>query len=218
MSKQKQSLKSGEKILFGIVAVFIGLAVIGYAALETYRMSRTEPMFVNKTHYDFTEEGHLGSRLFREARCTACHRALRNGTNMGLSLDGVGSLRSLDWLIAFLADPETTYGAKTFDHGPAPKEAAYVAQLPEKDRHAIAVFISQLKSDQGSSSAPMPPEGRSDFIDSMVGAWAPAEWKGRYKDVRTKDSDAESEQKQAPESVEPNSQQGNTSQELNSEQ
>ena len=189
MSKAKQALKSGEKILFGIVAVFIGLAVIAYAALEMYRMTRTEPMFVNKTHYNFSEQGHLGSKLFREARCTACHRALRNGTNMGLSLDGVGSLRTLDWLVAFLEKPEETYGAKTFDHGPSPKEASYVAELPEKDRYAIAVFISELKAEQGSSSAPMPPEGRSDFIDNMVGAWAPAEWKERYKDVRTKQSD-----------------------------
>ena len=106
---------------------------------------------------------------------------------MGLSLDGVGSYRTLDWLIAFLANPVETYGAKTFDHGPAPMEASYVAKLPEKDRRAIAVFISQLKADQGSSSAPMPPEGRSPFIDSMVGAWAPESWKEKYQDIREKD-------------------------------
>jgi hypothetical protein len=192
MAKKKQALKSGEKILFGVVGVFVLLAVIGYIALEAYRLNRPDPLFEVKTHYDFTEEGHLGSRLFREARCTACHRALRNGTNMGLSLDGVGSLRSLDWLVAFLSDPEATYGAKTFDHGPAPKEAAYVAELPEKDRYAIAVFISQLKAEQGSSSAPMPPEGRSEFIDSMVGAWAPSGWKDKYTDIRDKQPAQES--------------------------
>jgi hypothetical protein len=188
MSKEKQPLKSGEKILFGIVAVFIGLAVIAYAALETYRMSRDTPLFENKTSYVFTEEGHRGSKIFRESRCTACHRALRNGTNMGLSLDGVGSVRTLDWLVAFLAEPEKMYGAKTFDHGPKPKEAAYVARMSEADRHAMAVFISELKSEQGSSSAGMPPEGRSAFIDNMVGAWAPADWKERFQDVRTKDA------------------------------
>lgn len=214
MSNKKQSLKSGEKILFGIVAVFIGLAVVGYAALETYRMSRTEPMFKNTTHYDFTDEGQLGSRIFRESGCTACHRALRNGTNMGLSLDGVGSLRSLDWLVAFLADPEATYGSKTLDHGPSPKEAAYVMQMPEKDRHAIAVFISQLKSDQGSSSAPMPPEGRSDFIDKMVGAWAPADWKDRFTDVRTKSPEKSSDSPASD--TQPQSQ--SKPQEMNSEQ
>ncbi len=186
MAKEKQPLKSGEKILFGIIGVFILLASIAYIALETYRLSRPEPLFKATTSYDFTEEGLLGSRLFREQRCTSCHRAMRNGTSMGLSLDGVGSLRTLEWLDAFLTDPEKTYGAKTFDHGPAPKEAAYVARLPDKERHAIAVFISQLKAEQGSVTAAMPPEGRSEFIDSMVGSWAPKEWKEKYTDIRDK--------------------------------
>jgi len=205
MSKKKQPLKSGEKILFGIVAVFIGLAVIAYAALEIYRMSRTEPLFENKTHYSFSEAGHTGSRLFRKSRCTACHRALRNGTNMGLSLDGVGSVRTLDWLVAFLEDPEAIYGARTFDHGPKPKEAAYVAQMSKEDRYAIAVFISELKAEQGSSSAAMPPKGRSDFIDNMVGAWAPADWKERFQDIRTKQVPQDASQAESPPA--PNAQQ-----------
>lgn len=186
MTKKKQVLKSGEKILFSITGVFILLATIGYVALEVYRMNQPEPLFEAKTRYNFSEAGHQGSQLFRESRCTACHRALRNGTNMGLSLDGVGSLRTLDWLVSFLADPEKVYGAKTLDHGPAPKEAAYVAQLPEQERYAIAVFISELKADQGSSSAPMPPEGRSEFIDSMVKMWAPPHWSEKYDDIRDK--------------------------------
>jgi len=176
------------------VGVFIVLAAIGYVVLETYRHNATKPIFEVKTHYDFTEEGKRGSVLFRTSGCTSCHRALRNGTNMGLSLDGVGSARSLDWLVSFLADPENTYEAVTIDHGPHPKEAAFVAELPEADRHAIAVFISQLKADQGSSSAPMPPEGRSEFIDSMVGTFAPEGWKGKYKDIREQDSAAQSKE------------------------
>lgn len=186
MTKKKQVLKSGEKILFSIAGVFILLATISYVGLEVYRLNKPEPLFEVKTHYDFTETGLEGSQLFRENGCTACHRALRNGTNMGLSLDGVGSLRTLDWLVSFLADPEKVYGAKTLDHGPAPKEAAYVSRMSEQDRYAIAVFISELKSEQGSSSAPMPPEGRSEFIDSMVGAWAPKEWREKYTDIREK--------------------------------
>ncbi len=219
MSNKKQPLKSGEKILFGIVAVFISFAVIGYAALETYRLTRDTPLFENKTHYVFTEEGLKGSRLFRESRCTACHRALRNGTNMGLSLDGVGSLRSLDWLVAFLADPETTYSYRTVDHGPRPKEAAYVARMSEQDRYSIAVFISQLRSEQGSSSAPMPPEGRSDFIDNMVKMWAPADWSERFTDIRTKKFvGPESSGALQSDAQEADTQETNKSQEPNSEQ
>lgn len=190
MPKKKQPMKSGEKILFLTVAVFIVLAVIAYIALETYRLTSDKPIFETKTSFIFSEQGKRGSQLFREARCTSCHRALRNGTNMGLSLDGVGSYRTLDWLVRFLADPEAVYGSPTLDHGPAPKEAAYVAELPEADRYAIAVFISELKAEQGSVSAPMPPEGRSQFVDDMVKMWAPKHWDEKYTDIRENDQKA----------------------------
>lgn len=188
MSSNKRSLKTGEKVLFGIAGVFILLAVIAYIILETYRLSSDTPIFETKTSFDFSEQGAVGSALFREARCTSCHRALRNGTNMGLSLDGVGSLRTVDWLYNFLKSPEKTYGAPTIDHGAAPKEAAYVSELPDENLRAMAQFISELKAEQGSASAPVPPEGRSEFIDNMVKTWAPKEWKEKYSDVREKQS------------------------------
>ena len=188
MDSKKQFLKTGEKVLFGIAGVFIILAVIAYIMLESYRMTSDKPIFESKTSFDFSEQGSVGSALFRQSRCTSCHRALRNGTNMGLSLDGVGSLRTYDWLYSFLKNPEQTYGAATIDHGAAPKEAAYVAQLPDENLQAIAKFISELKAEQGSASAPMPPDGRSEFIDNMVKTWAPEEWKEKYSDVREKNT------------------------------
>lgn len=183
----KQSLKQGEKILFGIAIVFIIAAVIGYVVMEAYRARSDKPVFASKTHFNLSPAGQRGSVSFRKSRCTSCHRALRNGTNMGLSLDGVGSRRSREWLYNFLRDPEATYASPTVDHGYPPKEAAYVASLPDHDLQDIAVFISELKADQGSASAPQPPEGRSEFIDSMVGTFAPERWKDKYQDVREKD-------------------------------
>lgn len=186
MTKQKK-LKTGEKVMFGFAAIFVLLAVIAYVILESIRLSSDEPMFETKTHYQFSEEGHRGSELFRTSRCTSCHRALRNGTNMGLSLDGLGSARSREWILAFLLNPEANYGAPTVDHGLGSKEAAYVAKLPKENLHAIAEFLSSLKSDQGSSTSPLPPEGRSEFIDGMVKMWAPEGWDDKYTDIREKD-------------------------------
>lgn len=186
MSK-KQALKKGEKILFGVFGAFFVLAVIGYIALETVRFNSDKPMYANSTHFNLSEVGLRGSKIFREARCTSCHRAMRNGTNMGLSLDGVGSRRTLNWLNAFFLNPEETYKIQTVDHGLPPKEAAYVTNLPISDRQAIAVFLSELRSDQGSPSAQRPPEGRSAFVDNMVEMWAPESWKEKYTDIRTKD-------------------------------
>jgi len=185
----KGGLKTGEKILFGVVGALGLMAVISFVIMEDIRSKMDRPMFVNNTHFDFTPEGLKGSTLFRVKGCTDCHKAERNGTNMGLDLDGEGSRRSLQFLLDFLKNPEPMYasvtnGARTVDHGPD-KAAAYVAQLPDSDRHALAVFISELRATQGSADAPLPPAGRSSFIDSMVKEWAPNWWKADHKDVRT---------------------------------
>ena len=44
---------------------------------------------------------------------------MRNGTNKGVNLDGIGSQRSMDYLVAFLHRPETTYETQTMEQAPA---------------------------------------------------------------------------------------------------
>ncbi len=176
-------LRLGEKVLFGIAAAFLVFAVLSFIAMEIYRVHSGKKMYAVTSHYDFTPEGLKGSERFRDLGCTSCHRAVRNGTNNGVNLDGIGSRRTLDYLIAFLHEPETTYGTQTLDHG-ADKGAAYVARLPDQDLHSIAVFLSELKATQGSPDARLPSEGRSGFIDEMVKIWAPSSWKSQYHDVR----------------------------------
>lgn len=176
-------LKRGEKILFGVVALIGVFAIASFVIMEVVRAHMDKPMYASATHFDFSEEGLRGSSIFRYKGCTACHRAVRNGTNMGLDLDGIGSKRSLEYLVNFLKNPEATYGTRTVDHGPG-KAAAKVAELPESDRHALAVFLSELRATQGSPDARLPPEGKSGFIDEMVREWAPDGWKSGRKDVR----------------------------------
>jgi hypothetical protein len=183
------SIKTGEKLLFGIFGVFMALAIISYVILEVIRTHSSKPMYTATSHYDFSPEGLKGSDYFRHANCTACHRALRNGTNMGLNLDGIGSRRTLDWIVNFLNHPEATYSVRTVDHGPG-KEAAFVAEIPQEKLQAIAVFLSELRADRGAATAEAPPEGRSEFIDNMVKMWAPSDWNSKYQDVRTKSHDA----------------------------
>ncbi len=180
-------LKRGEKILFGAVILLCVLAVISYVVMEIFRArseaSSGKQWYENTTQYNFSEEGLRGSSLFRYRGCTSCHRAVRNGTNMGLDLDGIGSKRSFQYLSNFLKDPEATYETRTVDHGPN-KAAQGVARLPEDERHALAVFLSELRAVQGSPAARLPPEGRSGFVDEMVKDLAPEDWKNTHKDVR----------------------------------
>jgi len=177
-------LKRGEKILFGIFALIGVFAVVSYVMLEIIRARMDKPMYPSHIHYDFSAEGLRGSTIFRTAKCTLCHRAIQNGTNAGVDLDGIGSKRTLLYLRNFLKNPEATSASKTIDHGASPKEAAYVAKMPEADLDAMAVFLSELRSDQGSSSARLPVAERSGFIDEMVRVWAPDNWKAEYKDIR----------------------------------
>jgi cytochrome c553 len=177
-------MKKGEKILFGVVALIVIIALGNFAVLEWLGFTSKKPIFTVVTHYDFSAEGLRGFELYRQSDCYSCHRAVGSGTNMGLNLDGIGSNHSVDYLYNFLKEPEKTYRAKTVGHGLSPKEADYVSALPDADLHALAVFLSQLKADQGSASAFEPPKGESSFIDAMLDMWVPDGWRNQFKDVR----------------------------------
>ncbi len=183
---KKQRLKTGEKLLFIVAGAFVILASIAFGIMQYMMATSDKPIFEQHTHFDLSEAGQKGSKIYRVNACSECHRAMSEGTNMGNSLDGIGSRRSLAWLERFLAEPEKVYGHKTMDHGVRPKQAYYVAELPVEDRRNLAVFLSELRSDQGSSSSPVPPKGESPFIDAMVKTWAPDEWKEKYTDIRDK--------------------------------
>jgi hypothetical protein len=180
-------LKTGEKVLFGALGLLVLVAVQNYIVIEWIRMSSNRPMYPIRTHYEFAGEGFRGSELFRSRNCTNCHKAVGNGTNMGLELDGIGSRHDLAYLESFLSDPVGTYaGGRTFDHAPE-KEAGYVMRLPADERRALAIFLSQLKSDRGAATAAAPPEGKSSFIDAMLDMWAPDSWRLLFTDVRKAD-------------------------------
>jgi cytochrome c553 len=192
MWQRLKRLRTGEMVIFGVVGLIFVVAVVNYAILGWVGHHSDKPIFPVRTHYEFSGEGFRGSELFRQNNCTLCHRAIGNGSNMSLNLDGIGSRHDLAYILAFLQNPEATYRSRTVDHGPAPKEAAYVAQLPEADLRAMAVFLSQLRTDRGGASAEQPPPGKSDFIDAMLDMWAPDGWRIMFNDVRSSDAKAAS--------------------------
>ena len=177
-------MKKGEKILFGVVAFLVIITVINFTVLETIRHQSDKPMYPILTHFVFSEDGKKGYALYQQAGCYTCHRAVGSGTSMGVSMDGLGSKHDVNYFYQFFKDPEKTYGAKTLDHGDKPKDAAYVKDLPDADLHLIAIFLSELKAESGSSSAFEPPPGDSSFIDAMIDTWAPDGWRTQFKDIR----------------------------------
>ena len=177
-------MKKGEKILFGIVALLVVITVINFTVLESIRRNSDKPLFPVLTHFVFSDEGMRGYKIYQQRDCYTCHRAVGSGTSMGVSLDGLGSKHDVDYFYGFLTKPEQFYGAKTMDHGAPPKDAAFVSALPDSELRSMAVFLSELKADQGSSSAFEPPKGDSSFINAMLDMWAPDGWRSQYKDIR----------------------------------
>lgn len=177
-------MKKGEKILFGIIGFLVVVTIINFTVLEAIRRHSEKPLFPILTHFVFTDEGMHGYQIYQQRDCYTCHRAVGSGTSMGVSLDGLGSKHDVDYFYNFLKKPESVYGAKTMDHGEPPKDAAYVSNLPDSDLRAMAVFLSELKADQGSSSSFEPPQGDSSFINAMLDMWAPDGWRAQYKDIR----------------------------------
>lgn len=177
-------MKKGEKILFGIVALLVVITVINFTVLESIRRHSEKPLFPVLTHFVFSDEGLRGYKIYQQRDCYTCHRAVGSGTSMGVSLDGLGSKHDVDYFYSFLKKPELVYGSKTMDHGARPKDAAYVSTLPDSELRTMAVFLSELKADQGSSSSFEPPKGDSSFIDAMLDMWTPDGWRSQYKDIR----------------------------------
>ncbi|MGA7596113.1 MAG: c-type cytochrome [Gallionella sp.] len=177
-------MKKGEKILFGVVAFLVVVTVINFTVLENVSHNSDKPLYPILTHYDFSPAGMRGYSIYEHDNCYDCHKAVGSGTSMGVTLDGLGSEHDVNYFYNFLKFPEKTYGARTLDHGAPPKDAAYVSSLPDSDLHDIAIFLSELKSDQGSSSSFEPPKGESSFIDTMVDMWTPAGWRSKYRDIR----------------------------------
>lgn len=177
-------MKLGEKILFWIVGLLVVITVINFTALQKASHSSDKPLYPILTHYDFTPAGLRGYTIYEHNNCYDCHKAVGSGTSMGVTLDGLGSKHDLNYFYNFLKYPEKTYGAETMSHGAPPKDAAYVSSLPDSDLHDMAVFVSELKADQGSSTAYEPPKGESSFIDTMLYMWTPEGWRSKYQDIR----------------------------------
>jgi hypothetical protein len=177
-------MKKGEKILFGFIAFLVLVTVVNFTVLESVRHNTDKPLFPILTHYDFSTEGLRGYGIYQQNNCYTCHHAVGSGTSMGVSLDGLGSKHDVDYFYNFLKYPEKTYPARTLDHGAPPKDAAYVSALPDADLRTMAIFLSELKSDQGSSTSFEPPQGESGFINAMLDMWTPEGWRSKFMDIR----------------------------------
>jgi nitric oxide reductase subunit C len=77
-----------------------------------------------------------GERVFKAQGCSACHTLNGIGGKVGPDLTHVGSRRSREWIEAQIENPKSHYPDSIMPS---------FAKLPEKDREALADYLSGLK-------------------------------------------------------------------------
>src|SRR5262245_23295695 len=138
--------------MFGI-SLFIAVAALGKGAVQLAAHDPAKP----RDFYDWNETGIEGGALYRSMGCNNCHRAMGVG-EIGIApvLDGEGTRRTHDWLMAYLSDPGSVVAGSAHDGRLGPD----FRRLAGEERRLLAAFLFGLKTNPGSPNYPRPPEPR----------------------------------------------------------
>lgn len=138
-------MKKGERsILLGIGAfVVLVMGVKGWMVSQEKEKDPGIPFYTTST----PEFARQASVLYRKYDCRDCHAlwGLRNIMQAvpAPSLDGMGSLRSEEWLYKYFSaeDPQSIVPSRLKPRFRMPS----FADIPEADRRMLAKYISSLK-------------------------------------------------------------------------
>jgi mono/diheme cytochrome c family protein len=125
-------LRSGEWI------VIAGTLLIGaFAALVGTLIYLKPPPVMY--WYAESPTANLGEAIYKRESCRDCHQVFGNGSTSGPKLDGIGALRSVSILKAYLLDPVPGVGDRTY----RVKMPSY-ARLNQEDRDALVAYLLAL--------------------------------------------------------------------------
>ena len=140
-------MKKGEKgILIGIAAVSLGMMLVqGFMISQEAGEDPGIPFYSTAPK----EVQAQASVLYRKYNCRDCHSlwGLRNVMQAvpAPSLDGMGSLRSEEWLYDYFSaqDPQSILPSRLKKRFQMPS----FAHLPESERRLLASYVASLKVD-----------------------------------------------------------------------
>lgn len=143
-------MKRGEKIMFGLA---IGLTVAAVVEVGM-RYSAGHRPAGPRDYTEWTQEALQGYELYKRNGCNSCHRVLRVG-EIGVApvLDGEGTRRSREWLMAYFDRPGEVVPGSAHDGRLGPD----FRMLGGDERRLLVEFMTSLKSKPGSSNYPLPP-------------------------------------------------------------
>lgn len=137
-------MKRGEKVVLVLMALTVmGALARSWWVRDQVKQDRGIPFYSTAT----AELTRQGADLYRQQHCRECH-SLWTVRNMMESipapaLDGVGSLRSEDWLYRYFSasNPQAILPSRLKKEFRMPSYAA----LSDTDRHTLASYMSSLK-------------------------------------------------------------------------
>ena len=136
-------MRSGEKALWGGMALFVAVGVAWKLAHPPTKRDEEIPYYSTASHAVAVR----ASELIDQYRCKDCH-SLWTTHNMfqfvpAPMLDGIGSLRSEQWLYDYLSAPNPQAILKS--RLKAKYRMPSYAAMPEPDRRVLVDYLSSLR-------------------------------------------------------------------------
>ncbi len=136
-------MKAGEKFVLGLIALLIVFSVVRSEVHVEKKHDNEIPYYSTASHDDAAN----AMDLIRKNNCKNCHSlwTLKDmlETVPAPILDGIGSLRTEDWLYSYLsaANPQSILPTRLKKEYGMPSYAS----LPDADRRLLAKYLASLK-------------------------------------------------------------------------
>ncbi len=136
-------MKRGEKVILALIGFALVAGVVRTLLHVEGKHDRDIPFYSSATH----DEAIAAMDIYRSNGCKSCHTLWTLQDILQFvpapMLDGIGSLRTEDWLYAYLSapDPQTILPSRLKKQFQMPSYAT----LPESQRRVLSHYLSSLK-------------------------------------------------------------------------
>lgn len=136
-------MRRGEKFVLALIVFALVAGAVNSLLHKEGKHDRDIPFYSSATH----DEASVAMDIYRSNGCKSCHTLWTLQDAMQFvpapMLDGIGSLRSEDWLYSYLSspDPQAILPSRLKKQYQMPSYAT----LPEIQRHELAKYLASLK-------------------------------------------------------------------------
>jgi cbb3-type cytochrome oxidase cytochrome c subunit len=143
-------MKTGEKVVFMLTALMIGVVMILYVLGQMHIIN----FWTTNDVYVFNQKTEAGFHVFKRDGCKNCHVLYGDGDFAGPDLDGEGTRRTRQWLESYMKDPRKVFFNTRHDG----KFATDFSDISPEDKAMLLDLLTSTQSLPGSPNYPKPPK------------------------------------------------------------